>query len=231
MGKTNSVNNFHHSSLFRKRCRTEPLLEQIKAFIEEENLVEEDNQQSMTVNHLLGYLLGYLLYRTNHVNNKKLAKVGAMIMNNQDQELFLNENFDCTDAVTLMHDLSLSKEQMRTIRKYLMKKGIFFPNTTDLLEARKKLKPVIKVTTELDEKGVSVDYTELVKMTTASIFDIINEELKVPLDPADEYHMFYKEGGDGAGSQSVWKSKSMQGAAEHMFQYSIVPLRLEKMEE
>ena len=38
--------------------------------------------------------------------------------------------------------------------------------------------------------------------------------------------MYYKSGGDGAGSQTAWKSKSMKDAAENMFQYSLSPLKL-----
>ena len=38
----------------------------------------------------------------------------------------------------------------------------------------------------------------------------------------------YKDGCDGAGSQSCWNSLSMINASDHMFQYSVVPLRLEQ---
>ena len=43
----------------------------------------------------------------------------------------------------------------------------------------------------------------------------------------DELCLVAKHGGDGAGSQAIWKSVSMSGAEAHMFQYGLVPLRLE----
>ena len=36
-----------------------------------------------------------------------------------------------------------------------------------------------------------------------------------------------KDGADGTGSQTVWKSKSMIGGVPNMYQYSIVSLRME----
>ena len=68
-------------------------------------------------------------------------------------------------------------------------------------------------------------------MTTASVIDAVNYRRDIPLNPLLQYKIFYKDGGDGAGSQCVWKSKSMQGALENMFQYSVVPLRLECLSE
>ena len=41
------------------------------------------------------------------------------------------------------------------------------------------------------------------------------------------YRIHYKDGADGAGSQTVWKSKSMIGDVPNMYQYSIAPLRME----
>ena len=40
--------------------------------------------------------------------------------------------------------------------------------------------------------------------------------------------MVYKDGGDGSGSQTVWKILSMVNASDHIFQYSMVPIRLEQ---
>ena len=79
--------------------------------------------------------------------------------------------------------------------------------------------------------GVAVDYKELVKLTTASVIDAINARSLVQLNPVHTYRMYYKDGCDGAGSQSVWKSKSMAGMKQNIFQYSIVPLRLECITE
>ena len=75
------------------------------------------------------------------------------------------------------------------------------------------------------ELGVTVDYNELIEMTTGSIIGVVNK--KHPLDTNTLYKAFYKDGCDGAGSQRVWNSTSMAGVAENMFQYALVPLRFE----
>ena len=144
----------------------------------------------------LTQLLGYLLHQVNYEKDKKLAKIGTMIMNEKDID-------NMSDAITLMHGMTLSKEQLCVMRSYLVKKGMFFPSTNALLEARKKLIPVILP-------------IELTKMTTASVFDTINNILEKPLDTSIEYKMYYKDGGDGAGSQTVLKSKCTVGTAQNI---------------
>ena len=117
-------------------------------------------------------------------------------------------------------------------KHYMNGKGISFPNTTDLLEARKNLKPAIKplrnfLSNHSNLPGVAVDYIVLVKMTTASVINAINYTSDTTLDPSLMYRIHYKDGADGTGSQTVWKSKSMIGGVPNMYQYSIVPLRME----
>ena len=67
----------------------------------------------------------------------------------------------------MMHDLVLTKEQLRKLRKYLSHKGVHFPTTNDLVETRKKLRPVVKPLESMS--GVFVDYEEFVKTTAKSI--------------------------------------------------------------
>ena len=49
-----------------------------------------------------------------------------------------------------------------------------------------------------------------------------------PLDPSKAVTVVYKDGGDTAGSQTVWKSASMKDASNHIFQFSLVPLHVEQ---
>ena len=143
------------------------------------------------------------------------------------EERFSEENkFDDKDAIALMHDLTLTKNQMRNVKSYLGQKNIGFPNTTQLLTARKQLKPEIK--TELDGEGVSVDYISLVEMTTRSLLNTLLDDKSSQLDTNKPVNVVYKDGCDGAGSQTVWNSVSMNDKSDHMFQYSIVPLRVEQ---
>ena len=142
-----------------------------------------------------------------------MSELGTKILNGLEIGA---SGFDNVDAITLMHDLVLSKDQMRTVRQYLIKKRIFFPSTTMLLE----LKPVVDPI--LNNKGVTVNKVELV--TTASVFDVVAE--KEDIDKSSEFVMHYKSGGDGAGSQTVWKRCSTKNAAADMFQYSLSPLKL-----
>ena len=207
---------FFELSKYRQRCRTDEILESLKKFIDNEQLVADaDSDDPMTITQLLGYLL----HRVNYSENKKLSKVGLMLMHNKT--LQQPQDFDLMDAVTLMHDMDLSKEKTRVIRQYLVKKGVYFPDTTELLKARKLLKPVIKPI--LDNKGVSVDYKTLVKMTSGSLLDAIEPSLN---ETYQEYSIEYKDGGDGSGSHAVWKSTKMKEAKGNIFQYALVPLRL-----
>lgn len=171
------------------------------------------------------------MYRSEyHDGDKKMAELGMMLMNGQD--IIELSQFDETDAVSIVHDMTLSKENSRVLKRYLEKHHLGFPNTNELLEARKKLKPVIKPLNEFESNpsnlpGVAVKYEELVKMTTASVFDVVNDRLDHILPQDVTYKMLYKDGADGAGSQAIWKSKSIIGMAPNMYQYSLVPLRLE----
>ena len=112
---------------------------------------------------------------------------------------------------------------MRKIRNILGTKGVYFPTSNELLEGRKKLRPVISPI--LDNRGVQVQYKEVVRMTIESILNL------VPAESLEHYtgdlEMTFKDGCDGAGQQAVWNSKSMVNAKENMFQYGIVPLKLQ----
>ena len=144
-------------------------------------------------------------------------------------------NFDSTEAITFMHDMTLSKEEMRIMKQYMHCKGVFFPGTTKLLAERKKLKPEIKplqyfLANPSDTlPGVAVDYKELVEMTTASIMDVLNLHMPGILKPDGQYRATFKDGADGTGTQTVMKSKKMLGMKENIYQHAIVPLRLEQI--
>ena len=62
------------------------------------------------------------------------------------------------------------------MRYMLEHKGIKFPTTNELFEARKKLRPA--VTSTLNDQGVAVDYKELVHMTVRSVLNIVAMENK-----------------------------------------------------
>ena len=104
----------------------------------------------------------------------------------------------------------------------LAAKGIYFPTSNELKEGREKLRPII--TPVLDGLGVHVQYKELVKMTVESTFKVALAGRSI--DRSGSYEMFFKDGGDGAGSQVVWNSKSMNDCVENMFQYGLTPLKL-----
>ena len=101
--------------------RTKLLLEKINDFLNEENK-GCDTPISMT------QLLGYLIHRVNYATDKKTASIG---MNIYKQEHTQKQQFTNRDAVALMHDLTLTKAQMRTMKPYLADKGVFFPNSNE----------------------------------------------------------------------------------------------------
>ena len=132
-----------------------------------------------------------------------------------------------------MHDMMMTKEQMRTMKQYMRCKGVSFPGTTKLLAERKKIVPEIKPLKEFEDNpsdtlpGVAVNYMELVKMTTGSILDVVEMRLPGVLKPDHLYRAVYKDGADGTGTQPVMRSKKMLGMKENIYQHSVVPLRLE----
>ena len=221
---SNKTKSFFALGKTGKHNHTKPLMDMLDRFIKEEEEVYDRSRKDVPMLSKTK-LLGYLIQRVNYNSDRKISEAGTKILNELEVGV---TKFDDIDAITLMHDLVLSKEQMRTMRKYLIKKGVFFPSTTVLLESRKKLKPVVSPI--LTNKGVTVDYVELVKLTTASVLDVVTEKEGINESTAT-FVMEYKSGGDGAGSQTVWKSRSSKGAAANMFQYSLSPLKLSMVKD
>ena len=136
------------------------------------------------------------------------------------------KEFTIEEAIALKHNLTISREQMRKVRHVLSKKGIYFPTTNALLEGRRKLRPVVQSTVE--NKGVKVPYKELIKLTTESILNIVKDKPEFERESTDTYTftMHFKDGGDGAGQQTKFKSKKMINSKQNMFQYGLTPLKL-----
>lgn len=168
----------------------------------------------------LNNLLGYILERENKQGGKDIATIGSQLFNDSFE---LYEPIDLEDAVTLMHSLVLTKEQMRKMRIFLSKKGIHFPTTNEILRARKKLRPVVMPC--LTGKGVFCDYKELVRMTISSVIDIVLKEETYQFLEGDSYQAEFKEGGDGAGQMPKMNSKEMSTSQENIFQYSMTILK------
>ena len=191
----------------QREC-TQGLVDAIHQFIENEDgtLTEKE-------------VLGYLLYRMNYVKNKEQPNFGSDLFHNPFQSV----NYNVQKAVSIMHSLVLSKEQIRTMKRIMTSKGIYFPNTNEINEARKKLRPVSH--SVLDGKGVGVNYCECVENTVSSIFSVLNETGK-PIVPDSNITVIFKDGCDGAGQQVTWNSCSMKNAEQNMFQYGIVPLKV-----
>ena len=91
-----------------------------------------------------------------------------------------------------MHSLTLSKEQMRKIRHALAAKGVYFPTSNELLDGRKKLRPVISPI--LNNQGVEVNYKEVVKMTVQSVVSMVSEKLQE--HDSGELEFIFKDGGE-----------------------------------
>ena len=133
--------------------------------------------------------------------------------------MYKEKSFDLDEAIAVMHSLVLTKEQLRLMKNILKTKNVHFPNTNVLVEARKKLRPVIITT---PDKGVHVNYMDLVKQTIEAQISLLD----LNLAPDDNIEFSLKDGCDGAGSQTIHKSKMMKDAASNMFVYGIVPLQV-----
>ena len=56
----------------------------------------------------------------------------------------------------------------------------------------------------------------------------MNENTGNGIKVSQHVTIFYKDDGDTAGSQTVWKSSSMKDAPDHIFQFRVVPLCVEQ---
>ena len=189
-----------------KIARTQELVDALESFVEKDG------------NLSIAQLLGYLLYRTQYIRNRKLSDLGNELFN----EEYTNKEFDLNEAIAMIHSLVLSKEQQRLMKRILKSKNINFPNTNDLLDARKKLRPDIIPTP--DKKGVMVEYKSLVKQTVEAHVLQVEKDHGMPLSCSDKIEVGLKDGCDGAGSQTVMKSKAALDSASNMFVYGIIPL-------
>ena len=99
-------------------------------------------------------------------------------------EEYTHKDFDLNEAITMIHSLVLSKEQQRLMKSILKSKNIHFPNTDDLLDARKNLRPDIIPTP--DKKGVMVDYKSLVKQTVEAHVLQVEKDHGMPLSCSDK---------------------------------------------
>ena len=205
---TRSYKDFNNMSDQQKRNITEPLISMITTFI-------DTNQFDLTVNQLLGYLF----IRENSRSNNACAKIGKEILLENEEQV---TTFTAMEAVSLMHSLVLSKEQTRKVRDFLATKNVEFPTTNQLLPVRKGLRP--DTFSVLDGKGRSLSYVDLINHTISSVFKIVRETSVI--QEKRNLRMYLKDGGDGAGTMPVLKSKHCVDDVDHIFQYGIIPLKL-----
>lgn len=79
----------------------------------------------------------------------------------ENREVSPKPQLDLKEAAALTQSLKLTKDQTRKMKSYLSSKGVFFPNTNDLLEARKRLHPTISP--ELNGDGDQTTTSSLLK--------------------------------------------------------------------
>ena len=211
-----SYKDFKYLEQRQKKNKTQPLLDMLEKFI-------DINQFSLTLTELLDYLKSQVQDK-----NKDVPAI----------------SFSPMEAVSFMHCMVLSKEQMRQTRYFLGQKGIEFPTANKLLPVRQSLRhPTYSI---MDGKGRGLDIKELVSETLQSIIKIVKETS--PNQPLENLTFYLKDGGDGAGTMPALKSKKKctDGAedgnageedndgsdddededSDHMFKYGIIPLKL-----
>ena len=76
------------------------------------------------------------LFCVNHQSDKKIAEIGLTLFENY--KVSSKPELDLKEAFALMHSFILTKNQMWTIKSHWPNKGVFFPNMSNLLEARKR---------------------------------------------------------------------------------------------
>ena len=217
---TKSWKDFNDLKERQKKNITKPLVDMLERFI-------STNEFTISITELLDYLK----------TRVKEAKTDIPSI-----------SFSSIEAVSFMHCMALSKEDMRQTRYFLKQKEIEFPTTNKLLPVRQSLRsPTFPV---LDGKGRGLDIKELVVHTASSIIKIVKEDNPNRNRLLDCLKLHLKDGGDGAGSMPSLRSKKKPKAnndtdaddscvgeedddsdededeAEHMFQYGIIPLKL-----
>ena len=75
--------------------------------------------------------------------------------------------------------------------------------------------------------GNVVSYPQRIKDATASVLDIVHKRNQALFSTFSSFNMYFKDGADGAGSQSVMRKAAMFDTPEHVYQHAIVPLRME----
>ena len=131
-------------SLFIRQLRdTQPIIASLEDFVNKQNEKRSGSEETFTVTNLLGYLL----HHENYITNRKVAEIGHRLLKNQPlEEASQNPTTEIgigkMDAVVMIHDIELSKEGARKMKRYWP--GGKFPGTTSLLETRKQLRPEIK---------------------------------------------------------------------------------------
>ena len=194
------------------------MLAEIEKLVDDENRIfDEHNKEKLTTTQILGYLI----YRISYTSDKQVSRLGMSIFEGKHQK---TKKLSNDKAVALMHDLTLTKQHMRTLKGYFSSKDITFLNKNQLLDLPKTLRPDIY--TVLDGNGASINYTELTVMTTQSLINVIETECRIY--ESLELTVIYKDGGNTAGSQAVWKSAEMMGASDHLFKHSVVPLTFQQ---
>jgi hypothetical protein len=202
-----------------QRTRTDPLIAFLQAFVDnDKELASSSNAEPMTMRKLLGYLLR----RTEYHNERRVSDIGVEL---QSDNIGSKKSITITEAICLKHELALPRSKMRVLKGFFNLKGLKFPNTTYLLHERKKLHPPILPSKVKQLQGVEVGFKNLVIHTTRSLLDVAC--LTESLDPAKVYTVSFKDGADGSGTHAVWKSKSMSGAGESIYQAALVPLSME----
>ena len=106
----NSSKAFASLSAKQQGRETQSIYQSLQEFVSLQN-DKREGQEEFTVTNLLGYLLR----RENHLQDKEVADIGERLLNNTPQE---QQELNRTEAVVLMHDLELSKEGMRKLKHY-----------------------------------------------------------------------------------------------------------------
>ena len=213
-----SYKDFKDMSEKHKKIITQPLIDALDTFLDTSDFSLSKNQ-----------LIGYLLMRENAGSTKEFPYISgnSLFASAATTEIpNVKNHFTDLEAVSLMHALNLSKQDMRCVRQFLWLKGISFPTTNQLLDCRKQLRPESNAV--LGDKGRAVDYETLVEVTIKSILSVVAENSKeVPKNGK----LYLKDGCDGAGSMPKLKSSKTVQDQEHIFQYGFIPLKLVEKDE
>ena len=183
------------------------------------NITEKLQSTAVDNNLSINQLIGYLLYRVNYHSNRTFAETGQTMEENGD--FTATAKLSVNETIAMQSYLDLSKHDLRLLKAILDDK-VHVPNTTDVLHAKKCLRPDLNECR--DSRGIMIkSRRDVVIRTVQRLIDVAKSQGKqIPQT------LLYNEktGHDGAGTMPIYHSHNNLQRESNIFSKLFTPLSL-----